>query len=176
MDQEQRPTLTDTLCTQCGLCCDGTLLADVELASRAEAARMADMGLRVDEDADELLMLLPCAALKGTCCSVYAHRPKCCRSFECSLLKDVRRGAMDVEQGAQHIAEALKRIARVRKLLGRLEGHDALLPLREACAEAVASEASADPSVARTRAQLEIAMAGVETLLRTTFLRRVRRT
>ena len=29
--------LTDTLCTRCGLCCDGTLFAEVELAHRAEA-------------------------------------------------------------------------------------------------------------------------------------------
>jgi len=28
--------LTDTLCTRCGLCCDGTLFAEVELAHRAK--------------------------------------------------------------------------------------------------------------------------------------------
>ena len=41
--------LTDTLCTKCGLCCDGTLFADVELVGQAEAARLEIMGLEVDE-------------------------------------------------------------------------------------------------------------------------------
>ena len=34
------PLLTDTLCTNCGLCCDGTLFADVELVGQAEIARL----------------------------------------------------------------------------------------------------------------------------------------
>ena len=169
-----KPSLTDTLCTQCGLCCDGSLLADVELASRAEATRMTDLGLRVDEDTDEPIMLLPCAALNGTCCSVYAHRPKCCRSFECSLLKDVRRGAMTVTQAEHHIADARQRIARVRMLLERVDATDPLLPLREACAEAISAEPSPDPARNRARAELEVTMAGVETLLHKTFLRQVR--
>lgn len=136
---------------------------------------MTDLGLRVDEDTDEPIMLLPCAALNGTRCSVYAHRPRCCRSFECSLLQDVRRGAVTVTQAEHHIADARQRIARVRTLLGRLEAHDSLLPLREACAEAISAEPSPDLARNRARAELETAMDGVETLLRGTFLRRVRK-
>ena len=75
--------LTDTLCTQCGLCCDGTLFGDVELAGRREAARLEGLGLDVDsDDADVELLALPCAGLRGTRCRVYAHRPPCCRTFE----------------------------------------------------------------------------------------------
>lgn len=136
---------------------------------------MTDMGLRVDEDADEPLMLLPCAALRGRRCSVYAHRPKCCRTFECSLLKDVQHGVVQVEQAGQHIANALQRIARVRKLLGRMGGYDASLSLREACAEAIAGEASTDPALNRRRDDLEAAMAALEAHLSTTFLRSVRK-
>src|SRR6185436_875526 len=101
-------SLTDTLCTRCGLCCDGTLLADVELASRDEATTLEVLGLEIDEDDGDRgpLMLLPCRALKGTRCSIYAHRPECCRTFECRLLQDVRRGAVDVEAAKTHIAAA----------------------------------------------------------------------
>ena len=69
-----KPSLTDTLCTQCGLCCDGSLFADVELAGRAEATRLEVMGLRIDDDdSDGALLLQPCSALQGRRCSIYAR-------------------------------------------------------------------------------------------------------
>ena len=45
-----KPSLTDQLCTRCGLCCDGSLFADVELAGSAEAAGLEVMGLEIEED------------------------------------------------------------------------------------------------------------------------------
>ena len=45
-----KPSLTDTLCTRCGLCCDGSLFADVELAGPAESAGLEVMGLEIEED------------------------------------------------------------------------------------------------------------------------------
>jgi Fe-S-cluster containining protein len=164
------PSLTDRLCTQCGLCCDGSLFADVELAGRAEALRAEVMGLRIDDDADAMLMLLPCSALKGTRCSIYPHRPQCCRTFECRLLKDVRRGAVGVKHAEQHIAEAFRRIGRVKDLLAQIGERDARLPLKERCAEALALGADSSPAVKRNRAALEHAMSEVEALLREHFL------
>jgi Fe-S-cluster containining protein len=76
--------LTDILCTKCGLFCDGTLFADVELAGQAEIARLEIMGMDVEnENRNAGLLSRPCAALRGTRCGIYAHRPKCCRVFEC---------------------------------------------------------------------------------------------
>jgi Fe-S-cluster containining protein len=165
-----KPSLTDRLCTQCGLCCDGSLFADVELAGRAEATRVEVMGLRIDDDADARLMLLPCAALRGTRCSVYAHRPQCCRTFECRLLQDTRRGAVSVERAEEQIAEAFRRIRRVKELLAQLGQSDASLPLKERCAEALAGRADASPQAKRNRAALEQAMAEVERLLQKRFI------
>src|SRR3989454_8300213 len=89
------PLLTDTLCTNCGLCCDGTLFADVELVGQAEVARLEIMGIAIDDDdANVGLLSQPCAALRGRRCCVYAHRPKCCRVFECHLLQNAQRGAV----------------------------------------------------------------------------------
>src|SRR5882724_13606086 len=102
-----KPSLTDTLCTRCGLCCDGSLFADVELASGDEASALEVMGLEI-EDADEddgELLLQPCAALKGKRCSIYPHRPDCCRTFECRLLQQVQRGAVGVERASEKIGE-----------------------------------------------------------------------
>lgn len=165
------PMLTDTLCTRCGLCCDGTLFADVELVGEAEAKRLEIMGLDVEENgAGAGLLSQPCAALKGRRCGIYAHRPQCCRTFECQLLQDVDLGAVTVEHGLALIAEALARIQRVRELLADLGDRNVRLPLKERCAEALSGEAPATPEVKRKRTQLEAAMADVETIIWRSFL------
>src|SRR6185295_20157193 len=104
------PSPTDTLCTRCGLCCDGSLLDDLEL-SRGEGQRLEILGLDVEdaEDGKGALMSQPCGALRGKRCSIYAHRPRCCRVFECQVLHDVQRGALDLERAREVVAEALKR-------------------------------------------------------------------
>jgi len=166
-------SLTDTLCTKCGLCCDGSLFADVELAGRAEATGLEAMGLGVEDDGDRGAVLTqPCGALRGRLCSVYEHRPRCCRTFECRLLLDVRRGAVSVQSAGERIDEALERIARVKVLIARLGPRNDGLPLVESCAEALAQDVGTDPDLGRKHAELEAAMSGVEELLKKTFLGR----
>ena len=164
-------SLTDTLCTRCGLCCDGSLFADVELTGRAEATGLEILGLEIDDDdSNGAVLLLPCVALRGTLCSIYAHRPQCCRTFECRLLQDVRRGAVSVERAQEHISEALKRIRRVKELIAQLGQRDTRLSLKERCAEALVIETGSDPKLNSKRAELEAAMSAVERLIRRTFL------
>jgi Fe-S-cluster containining protein len=169
-----KPSLTDTLCTRCGLCCDGSLFADVELASADEALALESMGLDIeDADADDGGQLLqPCGALNGTRCSIYPHRPDCCRTFKCRLLQGVERGAVRVERAKEKIAEACKRIERVKELIVALGPSAERLPLKEWCVEALArSEAAeADPARKRKRAELQTAMTAVERLIQATFL------
>jgi len=170
------PSLTDTLCTRCGLCCDGSLFAEVELSGPAEATRLEILGLEIEEgDATHPLLQEPCTALRGRLCSIYPHRPECCRTFECRLLQDVRRGAVSVERAGEHITEAHERIARVTGLLAQLGRSDRRLPLRERCAEALAREPSADPAVNRRRAALGAAMAAMEGWIRRRFIGRTAR-
>ena len=169
-----KPSLTDQLCTRCGLCCDGSLFADVELAGSAEAAGLEVMGLEIEEDdADGALLMQPCAALRGKRCGIYAHRPECCRTFECRLLQDARRGVVSVEQAADQIAKTLKHVGRVRKLAAELGQRDAHLPLKERYADALAltDEVAANPSQARKRGELEAEMSAVERMIKKSFLR-----
>ena len=44
------PSLTDTLCTRCALCCEGSLFADVELSGPKEAAGLEIVGLKIEDD------------------------------------------------------------------------------------------------------------------------------
>ena len=171
---QMKPSFTDLLCTQCGLCCDGSLFADVELASGDEALALEVMGLEI-EDADEdanALLVQPCRALKGKRCSIYPHRPDCCRTFECRLLQEVKRGTVQVEQAQGKIAAALKWINRANELVAQLGPGIERLSLKERCAEALAhSEEVADPELNGKRADLEAAMTSVEHLIQETFLR-----
>ena len=170
------PSVTDTLCTTCGLCCDGSLFADVELAGKDEAAALEVLGLEI-EDADDGhrgLLIQPCRALKGRRCSIYPHRPECCRTFECRLLQQVQRGAVGIGPAREKVADALRRIAHIRSLLLALGQRDEHLPLKERCAEAVtlSGGASADPATQRRRDELETAMTSLESLIRKTFMGR----
>ena len=169
-----KPSLTDILCTRCGLCCDGSLFADVELVSTDEASALEVMGLEI-EDADGndgALLSQPCRALKGKRCGIYPHRPGCCRTFECRLLQEVKRGTIGVERAKEKIAEALRRIERVRELVAQLGQRHERLPLKEQCVETLAlfEEVAADPAMKRKRADLQAAMASVESLLQETFV------
>jgi len=168
-----KPNLTDTLCTHCGLCCDGSLFADGELADTDEASALEVMGLEIEDDEnDGGLLLQPCGALKGKCCSIYAHRPDCCRTFECRLLQAARRGAVGVVQAREKIAEVRRRIGRVKERIGQLGGNNDRLPLKERCAESLvfSAEGGAPPGHSRKRDDLEAAMTGVERLIQKTFL------
>ena len=91
------------LCTRCGLCCNGSFFADVELSGPREAMPLEALGLEIEDDN---LLIQPCGALKGTRCSIYSHRPKCCRTFECLLLQRVRRGEVSVPIALQSISDA----------------------------------------------------------------------
>jgi uncharacterized protein len=101
------------LCTHCGLCCNGALFADVELASQREADGMEALGLLVDEtddDAARPLLVQPCVALKNKRCTVYEFRPQCCRTFECALLQRVKRGLLSITDARKQIAGVMRQI------------------------------------------------------------------
>jgi uncharacterized protein len=166
-------SLTDILCTGCGLCCDGTLFADVELKSSSEAAGLVILGLTVeDDDAEGGLLSQPCSALQGRRCSIYAHRPECCRTFECGLLQNVRAGAATVEQARAHITEAFTYIRRIRTLLVELGERNQRLPLNERCAHALAKDMGRVPRMSQKQTELEEAFNALDRLIQGTFFDR----
>jgi uncharacterized protein len=169
--------LTDALCTQCGLCCDGSLFADVELAAGRETSGLEVLGLDVEDAEDDVngLLLQPRGALKGKRCSIYPHRPSCCRSFECRLLQQVKRGAVSIDRAKETIAKTLSQIEAIRGLIGQLCGKhaDEQLPLKERVAEALAisEEFATGQKQSQIRMHLQNAMSSIEKVIHGTFLR-----
>jgi Fe-S-cluster containining protein len=125
--------IPEQLCTICGLCCDGSLLAEVELAGKRERDRVELLGLET-EDADDLsagVMPLPCGALSHRKCTVYSHRPECCRTFECRLLKDVVSGRCELPDAKTLVREIVGKVEDVRSWLRELAVEELELTLIE---------------------------------------------
>jgi Fe-S-cluster containining protein len=155
--------IAETLCTECGLCCDGSLFADVELGGAREAARVELLGLRIEDgDGDESALLLqPCGALKERRCMVYKHRPKCCRTFECGLLQEVKRGTISFEDARGKVKRAVAQVAEINALLGRGSRKENF-SLKERCQDFRTHTESA---------VLETALTSLEATIEETFLR-----
>lgn len=103
------PANANALCTQCGLCCDGTFYGSVVVAPD-ERLRLERAGLRVLQREGALSMSQPCAALRGCLCAAYEERPSACARYACSLRKAVSAEACSLD-------DALAKIARMRALL-----------------------------------------------------------
>src|SRR4051812_42491242 len=168
-----KPNPANVLCMGCGLCCDGSLFADAELAAR-ETTPLDILGLEVEnaDHGEPAVLLQPCAAFKRKRCSIYPHRPNCCRTFECRLLKQAASGAISVDRAKEIIANVLKEIGRVKVLLAHLGQPDQRLPLKERFSEALtlASNITDARQMNRKRADAKIAITRVQNLLQKTFL------
>ena len=113
--------LTDMLCLECGLCCNGILFADVRPERGENSKLFQQFGSRVAQ---------PCPAFNsGDCkCALYAERPSRCRKFECKQLLAVRSGKKSAETALKKIGEAQKLAGEVEKLLKRLGFNETSLP------------------------------------------------
>ncbi|QDH34777.1 YkgJ family cysteine cluster protein [Porphyrobacter sp. YT40] len=98
--------MADTdLCTRCGLCCSGALFDFGPLAAgEVEQARADD--LAVLEAEGEFGFALPCPALDGACCTVYATRPATCRAYRCKLLRALEGEDMTFAEAVERVEEA----------------------------------------------------------------------
>ncbi|MFT5125936.1 MAG: Fe-S-cluster containining protein [Kiritimatiellia bacterium] len=162
---------TEALCTQCGLCCDGSIFDDVELASRAEAKKLATLGLEIDADDQPPLLLLPCTALRDKRCSIYQHRPGHCRKFECRLLQDAQEGRIELQAAEQVVETALTQTRDLRALCRDLGGPSEDLPLKMRCVEVLALPIDcADDTANAKRGELVRAMDAMARLLSEHFV------
>ena len=118
-------TMTDpveTLCLQCGLCCNGVLFADVRREGADPSSLFQKHGPRVRQ---------PCPAFNaddGTC-GIYADRPSRCCRFECKQLIAVRAGEKSEAAAVRKIREARKLVREVERSLVELGFDDPHLPL-----------------------------------------------
>src|SRR3569833_2072508 len=127
------PDDANTLCLECGLCCNGVIFADVQLRRGDDAARLRALGLDFarKSKAGVEKFRQHCAAFDGCKCNIYSERPKYCREFECLLLKSVQAGDVKIYKARKIIRSALRQVETVKGLLRRLGDTDESLALNK---------------------------------------------
>ena len=100
-------SLASRLCLSCGLCCDGTLFEQGNVAE-GEAAQTELAGFKVKkDDRQKSTFLFPCQNLDGKCCTAYERwRPKVCSSFFCEVQKRTAAGECTEAEAMGLIATA----------------------------------------------------------------------
>jgi hypothetical protein len=120
----------EQLCPNCGLCCDSTLFADVEMRAGDDPKRLAKLGLTIEKKTQtKLAFAQSCACFDGKLCSIYTDRPKRCRTFECGLLKRVQAGELAADVALKIIAKTKLQAEGVRGLLRQLGQNDERLAM-----------------------------------------------
>lgn len=162
----------DQLCPNCGLCCDGTLFADVELRVGDDAKRLVELGLSLKKKGRvKVAFTQPCACFDGRLCKIYGERPKYCRLFECGLLKKVLAGEMTASAALNKIAAAKELIKNVEKLLGAFERDNANAALSERYASAMRKPLDLASGHADRHGQLMRAYSDLMAVVQRDFLR-----
>lgn len=163
----------DQLCPNCGLCCDSTLFADVELRASDSPARLSRLGLTLLKKAKfTTAFAQPCACFDGKLCGIYAERPKRCQLFECGLLNRVESREMTAGAALKKITEAKRLADRVRELLRSLGQRDEQMALTHRYAEAMSAPMDlADEAGTERHGELMLAVNELMTRLQRDFLR-----
>jgi hypothetical protein len=180
----------ESLCLECGLCCNGVLFADLKLQPEDNHLRLQALGLplvkprsKVPEAEAEApfrpanaappnpRLRQPCPAFDGCRCRIYPERPKYCREFECLLLQSRQAGRTDPPGALRLLRTARQRVDKVRRLLrdlGDTEEQTALAARFRRTARRV-EKAGFDELTADTYAQLTLAVHDLNFLLSGAF-------
>jgi uncharacterized protein len=123
----------NSLCLECGLCCNGVIFADVQLRPSDSAARLRALGLAFVKKSKAGIEKFkqPCAAFGGCKCHIYSERPTYCREFECLLLKSVKTGEVKINEARRVIRSALRQAETVKSLLRQLGDTEETLALNK---------------------------------------------
>ena len=162
------------LCPNCGLCCDSTLFADVELRAGDDAKRLAELGLSLEKKGrGRLAFAQPCAGFDGKLCGIYHDRPKRCRTFECGLLKKVGADELSAVAALKKISGAKILVKKVRELLRSLGQDDERLALTKRYTQAMSApvDLSASETDCELRGELMLAVNELMQILQRDFLK-----
>jgi Fe-S-cluster containining protein len=171
---ESKGSFVEQLCPNCGLCCDSTLFADVELRAGDDARELARLGLSLEKKGrDKIAFAQPCACFDGKLCAIYGDRPKRCRTFECGLLKKAGAGELSVRIALAKISAAKILVKKVRGLLLALGQDDERLALTKRYTQAMSApvDLSASENSSELRGELMMAVNDLMRQLQRDFLK-----
>lgn len=99
-----------SLCTNCGLCCDGTFLDRGLVRPEQETQPIGFYRNQFSSDGEHEWFSLPCPHYEGGRCTIYDSRFATCRIYKCDLLKKL-------ESGETTLAEAQRIVGTAKSLV-----------------------------------------------------------
>ena len=105
----------EDLCTNCGMCCDGTLFAYVEVAEDERAKVQELFTLHLGKEGP--IFHQPCNYNRDRKCAVYDDRPRTCRAYRCKTLSAFRSGEITAPEASRRVAETQRALEGIRPLL-----------------------------------------------------------
>ena len=162
----------EQLCPNCGLCCDSTLFADVELRKGDDANRLKKLGLSLyKKGQSKIAFAQPCSCFDGKFCKIYNDRPKRCQLFECGLLKKVEAGELTADVALKKISDAKALAGKVRELLPSSSQRDEKMALTKRYAQEMSGPIDlSDEMATDRRGELMLAVNDLMQVLQRDFL------
>lgn len=177
----------ESICLKCGLCCDGTIFADVRLQQGDDSRRLQKLGLplaigrRKPQTANapedfaatphHCKFHQPCAAFDGCRCRIYDDRPRHCRNFECGVLKSLREGRLGRRTALRIIRSTRDHASTALSLLRQFGDTDESLPIAARFRRTTRrlEEIGLNPASAQLYGKLTLAMHDLNFLLSEAF-------
>lgn len=162
------PVITDpeqSLCVQCGLCCDGTIFEWAQVFAEDDLAQLETNGFILLTAAEKTSFALPCHHQQDRVCTVYQQwRPQVCRTFRCRLLRRFEAGELAWEEARARIERTVALVERIQAQLPAQHNHERKsLKQRMTAWQQAQTEAGVD--VQRTFAPLLLDFASLQRLL-----------
>ena len=134
--------VAQSLCADCGMCCDGTLFHAVILQPKDSARTLSSLGLTIKRKKGVSTFRQPCPAHDCNRCKIYDHRPQRCRLFECQQVRRVSSGAVSEIQSRELIKNTRKKIEEIKKIIEQMTETKPSQGLAQRCAVAIANSPS----------------------------------
>jgi uncharacterized protein len=116
-----------SLCTACGMCCNGLLYPFAHLSDRDEA-RIERHALPVIRNANAAVFRQPCTFHRGNRCTVYEDRFSVCAGYECALLNGVQTGRIPLAAARGVLRQVLELVEELRGNLGLDASQESIAP------------------------------------------------
>lgn len=105
------------ICSNCGMCCDGSLFRYVGL-NRHDLAGVHNNQAKIllSRSHRSIEMEFPCSCHNGSGCSIYNSRPEPCAEYSCRLLKDFEAGKVPARKAQSLAREAAEMARNLKKM------------------------------------------------------------
>jgi len=162
------PVISDaeqSLCVQCGLCCDGAIFERARVFPEDDLARLAADGFILLTTAVSSGFALPCHHQQGRICGVYQRwRPQICHTFRCALLRRFEAGELAWAEALARIESTVALVERIQAQLPT-QGNSERKSLKQRLASWQEAQTAAGVDVRRTFAPLLLDFVSLQRIL-----------